>query len=243
MPAVVPDRPGRGVHRHHPLRIPGPEPSTIADETSAATATPPTAIKALTRLGPLSVGIAACCRLRTSGHGLAEIGRLAEGSAEAHRSDSRVRVSEVLHVDDLAVPQPKNLRQAVPPSLLVSPGERDDNTATTGLHGVEVVVPSTEHPPVRQRLVESRTGLVGAVSGRRPEQPPQGASSAPLHGRVDQRNKRLDVALGQRLVRSANRINDHLGETTPNRTASPSSQPSRRGQWFSHPGGRRFESV
>jgi hypothetical protein len=103
----------------------------------------------------------------------------------------------------------------VAPPLSVGPGERDHDPVSPRLKGIEAVVASTEQLLRRDPLVENLTGLVGAMSGRRPEKPPQSAPSAPLHLAVDQRDERLDVALGERLIRGANRLNSHTRETTP----------------------------
>jgi hypothetical protein len=94
-------------------------------------------------------------------------------------------------------------------SLLVRPGERDDHAVAPRLDGIEVGVPITGLPSRDEPFPENRTGLVGAVSGRRRPEPRQPAPSAPLHVGVDQRDERLRVAFAKRLIRGANHVNGH----------------------------------
>jgi hypothetical protein len=103
----------------------------------------------------------------------------------------------------------------VTPPLSIGPGERDHDPVAPRLKGIEAVVASAEQPLLRYPFVENLTGLVGAMSGRRPEKPPQSPPSAPLHLGVDQRDERLNVALSEGLIRGANRINSHTREATP----------------------------
>src|SRR2546430_11495512 len=110
-----------------------------------------------------------------------------------------LRAPEILHVDDLAVPQPKRLRPVVASPVLVGPGERDDDPVTVRPDRIEAVVPIAEPPSRRHPFRENRTGLVGAASGGRLPEPRQSAPSAPLHVGVDQCDERLHVALAERL--------------------------------------------
>jgi hypothetical protein len=134
---------------------------------------------------------------------------LTERSTEAHQGGGRPWVPEVLHVDDLAVLHSKRLRPFVPPPLLARPRERDNDTVATRLNGIDAVVAIAEHPLLRDSPGESLTGLVGAASGRCPQQPPQPPPSPPLHIGMDQRDERLDVAFTERFVRGAHRVNGH----------------------------------
>jgi hypothetical protein len=137
---------------------------------------------------------------------------LAESRSEPHQGERRPRVSEVLHGDDLVVLQSKGLSPSVASSFLVGPGIRHNNTVTARLHRIEAVVPITDLPSRRDPLLENRTGLVGALSGRRSPEPRQPAPPAPFHLGVDQRDERLDVAFTERLVRGAHRFDRHANK-------------------------------
>jgi hypothetical protein len=97
----------------------------------------------------------------------------------------------------------------MPAPLLVRPGKRDDDPITARLDRVEAVVAIPGLPSRCDPSGESLTGLSGAASGRRPPGPQEPAPSPPLHIRVDQRDERLEVAVTERLVRGAKRLDSH----------------------------------
>src|SRR5215467_6691552 len=97
----------------------------------------------------------------------------------------------------------------VPSPVLVGPGELDDDTIAPRPDRIERVVAITKLPFGFDSAVEDLTGLVGTVSGRRPPESRQPAPSAPLHVGMDQGDERLHVAVTERLIRSANRLNRH----------------------------------
>jgi len=135
--------------------------------------------------------------------------RLPQSGAEAHVGERRLRVRPVLDVDDLAVLQPQGLGQGLASPFPVGPGERNYDPVAARLDGIEAVVASAEQLLLGDPFVENLTGLVGATSRRRPEQPPRSALSAPLRLGVDQRDKRLNVACTERLIRGTNNVQGH----------------------------------
>jgi hypothetical protein len=94
-------------------------------------------------------------------------------------------------------------------TVLVGPGERDDDAVTVRPDRVEAVVAIAELPSRRNPSGENLTGLVGTTSGRRLPEPRQPAPRAPLHVRVDQRDERLDVPVTERLKGGPNRVDSH----------------------------------
>jgi|SRR5207248_8906413 len=160
------------------------------------------------------------CSGSTRGSTRRKDGGLPESGLEPHQGEGRPRAREVLHVDDLAVPQSKGLRPVVALTVLVGPGERDNDMVTVRPDRIEAVVPIPELPSRRYPFLENPTGLIGAVSGRRLPEPRQPAASAPLHVGVDQRGERLDVAVTERLKGGANRVNSHASKIPPSRINS-----------------------
>ena len=111
------------------------------------------------------------------------------------------------------------------------------------LDGIDAVVAIAAQASVRDSVGENLTGLVGAASGRWMEELPQPASSTPLHGRVDERDERLDVAVGQRVIRDAKRIDGHgenllrRGSTIIEELSSCTRSTMRRRLWNLHKAG------
>ena len=56
-------------------------------------------------------------------------------------------------------------------TLFVSPRERNNVAVTSGLDRVKRVVASAREPLLSYAFGENRTGLIGAVSGRRSPEP------------------------------------------------------------------------
>lgn len=95
-------------------------------------------------------------------------------------------------------------------ALPVHPGDGNNDAVASLLDPVNArVVAALGLSPLAYRC-ENLTGLLRAVSGRRraPE-PSQAAPSTPLHLRVDQRDKRLDIAGDPGLVSSADHVDAH----------------------------------
>lgn len=105
-------------------------------------------------------------------------------------------IAAILHLDDSAVPQAKDLEQlgrvaTVPPPPLQADNEtgvalRDH--LCSGIHDLAL----NDAP---RAVLEDRPGLLRAVSARRPA-PPQvsGCHASPLEARVEQLDQRFDIS-------------------------------------------------
>jgi hypothetical protein len=102
------------------------------------------------------------------------------------------------------------MRPVVALAFLVCPGKGDDDAAATLLDGIDPPVVVAELAAPVDRPGESLTGLVGAVSGwGRPPESRRVPSAAPLHLRVDQRDERVDLTVGERLIGGTDRVDAH----------------------------------
>jgi hypothetical protein len=129
--------------------------------------------------------------------------------------------SIVLHVDDPAVANLKRLRPRVAPASPVGPRERDDDAIAVLLNRVEAIVMVAGARGRGDGGRENLTGLVGAASGgRRPPESDDAAPAPPFHRRVNQGDKRLDIALSERLERGPDRIDAHAARLLPTRPPS-----------------------
>jgi hypothetical protein len=114
---------------------------------------------------------------------------LAERSTDPREGRRPRRAREVLHVNDLGVLQSKGLCPPVPVPLLVGPRERYDDAVAARLDRFEREVSCAQLPPLSDSPLENLTGLIGAMSGRWPEQlarAKQSAPSTPLHFGVNE---------------------------------------------------------
>jgi hypothetical protein len=86
------------------------------------------------------------------------------------------------------------VRPLVTVAFTIGPRERDRETITGSLYGIDAQVAITLRSPPANCRGENLTGLIGAMSGgRRLPEPPAAASTAPVDLGMHQGHERLDI--------------------------------------------------